>query len=264
MRDFGIGLAVAGLLLTATAHAEGLFGFRLLELDGHRVSWRRSADGQGTTVTYAFATERTSFSGALNCEELVPAGRLLSRSGIDDVVFRSEVAAAFAIWEEAADIHFVAIADPDAAGILIGAQGRPRGRAYTNVSSSRVAGQTTSSIDRALICLNPEQPWKVGFDGNLASYDLRYTIAHEIGHAIGLDHPGLTDAVMSFRYDERYRALQSGDRAGAVALYGARRHAEMARSAVPNVNHNHTVAGNDVPTARMSDLSPNVPYHATK
>ena len=43
------------------------------------------------------------------------------------------------------------------------------------------------------------------------SYDLRFTIAHEIGHAIGLDHPGATGQMMAFKYDEHFRQLQSGD-----------------------------------------------------
>ena len=61
-------------------------------------------------------------------------------------------------------------------------------------------------IGRSLICLNPTQPWKIGFDGRLDVYDLRYTIAHEIGHAIGLDHPSAAGQLMSYRYDERQPA----------------------------------------------------------
>jgi hypothetical protein len=52
-------------------------------------------------------------------------------------------------------------------------------------------------------------------------YDLRYTLTHEIGHAIGLDHPGTTSQVMSYRYEERFATLQPGDIRGAAALYGA-------------------------------------------
>jgi hypothetical protein len=43
---------------------------------------------------------------------------------------------------------------------------------------------------------------------------------HEIGHAIGLDHPGIPEALMDFRYREAFSSLQAGDRAGAKALYG--------------------------------------------
>jgi hypothetical protein len=63
-------------------------------------------------------------------------------------------------------------------------------------------------------------PWKVGFDGNLDVYDLRYTLEHEIGHAIGLDHPSPSGQLMSYRYDEGQSGLQSGDIKGAALLYG--------------------------------------------
>jgi hypothetical protein len=75
-------------------------------------------------------------------------------------------------------------------------------------------------IDQAYVCLNPKSRWKIGFDGNLDVYDLRHTFTHEVGHAIGLDHPDSTGAVMAFRYDERVRDLQPSDIAGVQRLYG--------------------------------------------
>ena len=61
------------------------------------------------------------------------------------------------------------------------------------------------------------------FGGSLAVYDLRYTITHEIGRAIGLDHPVPAGQLMPFRYQEEFRALQAGDIEGAVQLYGSKR-----------------------------------------
>src|SRR5262249_25456770 len=66
-------------------------------------------------------------------------------------------------------------------------------------------------------------------------YDLRCTIAHEIGHAIGLDHPSAAGQLMSYRYDEKHSGLQSGDIKGAMLLYGPRaatQHLANARGAV--------------------------------
>jgi hypothetical protein len=77
-------------------------------------------------------------------------------------------------------------------------------------------------ITQALVCLNPAKPWKVGFDGDLKTYDVRYTLAHEIGHAIGLDHPEPGGQLMSARYGEQFRTLQDGDVRGAIQLYGPR------------------------------------------
>ena len=123
------------------------------------------------------------------------------------------------MWEGVANLTFREVRDPRTANILIGAQGEPQGRAFTNVAlKGGRAGQKT--IERSLICLNPRQPWKVGFDGRLQVYDIRYTIAHEIGHAIGLDHPSAAGELMSYRYDERQKGLQPGDTKGVVLLYG--------------------------------------------
>ena len=59
------------------------------------------------------------------------------------------------------------------------------------------------------------------FDGDIDVYDMRYTLVHEIGHAIGLDHPGPSGQVMSFRYTENFSGLQPGDFHGVRLLYGA-------------------------------------------
>jgi hypothetical protein len=158
---------------------------------------------------------------------MVPIGPLLDASRIESERFRQEVAAAFGLWEAAAGVRFLESADTKAADILIGAQASPRGFAFTNVDQDRTGLTPVSStaiqvrrIQQSLICLNPTKLWKIGFDGNLDVYDVRYTIAHEIGHAIGLDHPSPSGELMSFRCTEDFRTLQSGDVAGAVALYG--------------------------------------------
>jgi hypothetical protein len=126
------------------------------------------------------------------------------------------------MWEEAADIRFEPTDDAREANILIGAMVAPRGRAFANVTYDTAERSEMRKIDQALICLNPNERWKVGFGGDAAAYDLRYTIAHEIGHAIGLNHPGPSGQLMGFQYAESFRGLRPGDAAGAVALYGSR------------------------------------------
>lgn len=139
--------------------------------------------------------------------------------------FRREVRAAFSAWEQAANIVFKETRSIADAGILIGADAKSRGRAFTNVALHQSAASVpkpaeTDTIRQSLICLNPDQPWKIGFNGDLNVYDLRFTVTHEIGHAIGLDHPSPEGQLMSFRYVEKSRVPLAGDVAGAVALYG--------------------------------------------
>jgi hypothetical protein len=211
--SLGFGLAGANI------GADG--SFRLLKLDGYHVKWGESALGAGATVSYAFVTVPMRFDGARNCGELVPLTDLATRNGISAATLLAETLAAFRTWEEAANVTFILVDDPDRADILIGAQGDPVGRAFANVMYRPGSSDGVRTIDRALVCLNPEQRWKVGFDGNTDVYDMRYTLVHEIGHAIGLDHPGPSGQVMSFGYSEKYHGLQPGDFHGVQLLYGA-------------------------------------------
>jgi Matrixin len=223
----------AVLAMLATGLAAACYGAAasdqslLLRLDGAYVKWGTPRLGTPAQLGYAFISGPMQFPGAINCDSMVPLGPLLNTSRIERESFRHEVAAAFGLWEAVAGVRFVESADTGTADILIGAQANPRGFAFTNVDHDRAGLTPVSStavqvrrIQRSLICLNPTKLWKIGFDGNLDVYDIRYTIAHEVGHAIGLDHPSPSGELMSFRYTEDFRALQPGDVAGAVALYG--------------------------------------------
>jgi hypothetical protein len=109
----------------------------------------------------------------------------------------------------------------------------PDGWAFADVFFDAASPEPVKPISKALVCLNPAKRWKVGFNGDLKSYDLRYTLAHEIGHAIGLDHPMGGNQIMGYRYEERFRALQPGDVRGAIALYGAPPQAPLVVAAEP-------------------------------
>jgi hypothetical protein len=115
---------------------------------------------------------------------------------LSEEVIRREIDSAFAMWQAAANINFRAAEASLTADILIGAEVEPAGWAFANVSYEAGSEDRLKRISQSLICLNPLKRWKVGFDGDLKSYDLRYAIAHEIGHAIGLDHPATGGHIM--------------------------------------------------------------------
>jgi hypothetical protein len=188
-------------------------------LEGDTVKWGAPVLGTGATVTYALVAAASEFPDARNCRSIVPMAGLLSANAIPAATFAVEVERAFASWSAVANIVFQP-SDPAIADILIGAEADPFGRAFTNVAHAALSEGGTASIARSVICLNPAQKWKVGFDGDLDVYDLRYALEHEIGHAIGLDHPGVTGVLMDFRYREKFSGPQAGDIAGALALYG--------------------------------------------
>lgn len=227
MRIFAVLVMLAAGLGVACYGAAASDEFLLLRLDGAYVKWGAPRLGTPAQVRYAFISGPMQFSGAINCDSMTPIGPLLDASRIEHESFRQEVVAAFGLWEAVAGVRFLETADITGADILIGAEASPRGFAFTNVDHARTGLTPVSStavqvrpIQKSLICLNPTKLWKIGFDGNLEIYDIRYTIAHEVGHAIGLDHPSPSGELMSFRYTEDFRTLQPGDVAGAVALYG--------------------------------------------
>lgn len=216
-----LSLIIAGLLtlfLPVPALASD-GGYLLLELDGYKVKWGEQRLGESARVSYAFANENMQFDDARNCGDLAPVETLFGENLTMEALVR-ETAAAFQVWQRAAGLSFHQIDDVRDADIILGVQSQPRGRAFANVSYTAEPRNGIRSIKKALVCLNPDHKWKVGFDGNENIYDIRYTLIHEIGHAIGLDHPGPSGQVMGFRYTETFSDLQPGDLRGVQQLYG--------------------------------------------
>ena len=243
-------LFAAGLLMFLTSVcAQAETAFQLLMLDGNFVKWGQASLGSGAVITYEFAAGRLQFDSATNCRQIEPLKGLLQRSHIDKARARRELKQAFAAWEAVADIHFRPATKGEIPDIIIGAEATPLGRAFTDVAyvnddvrlsgtdrgltslkledtaapQQKASGSQVRAIARSLICLNPQKRWKIGFDSDLDAYDLRFTLIHEIGHSIGLDHAGASGEVMSFKYLELFRRPQSGDIAGAIRLYGSAR-----------------------------------------
>jgi len=220
--------------------------FKPLRLEGFLLKWGAPELGTSAHVTYAFASAPIRSEKARNCRQIEGFERLAGNTGLPEETIRAEAVSAFQIWSSAVDITFEQVTSPEEADIVIGAQSRPRGFAFTNVryasgrdpdapgnetralnAAGRIdrssGGRTDRKIailEKSAICLNPEHRWKIGFDGDLKSYDLKYTFAHEIGHAIGLDHFLEKPSIMHFKYKELFEGLQPSDVQGGRWLYG--------------------------------------------
>jgi len=233
----------------SAAHAAGAKGFSPLKLDGLLVKWGKAELGTPAHVTYAFIESPFVQDNARNCRSMDSVDRLARHTGYTSEEIRKEAAAAFRLWEDASGLTFEEVGSIGAANIVVGVQSLPRGYAFTNVQYDKdpsgiqeraVGGDRglnrpglelteekafsgepkIAEITRSAVCLNPVHNWKIGFDGDLKSYDLRYTFAHEIGHAIGLDHYLRGSSIMHFKYREEFRALQASDIEGVQWLYG--------------------------------------------
>jgi predicted Zn-dependent protease len=224
VREVRIALAAFFAVLGALCASQSLCAqsFRLLVLDGSAAKWHATRADGAIVLRYAILTNSIVTPGAVNCGAMNPPGELLRRSQITPDAFQSAVTQAFARWQQAVNIIFVEVADQKLADITIGAQSAPVGHAFANVILAPRQDDGLQRIGSAQICLNPQRPWKIGFDGNLATYDLVHSIAHEIGHAIGLDHPVERGHIMSFRYHETRAGLSDGDIRGAAHVYGRR------------------------------------------
>ncbi len=240
-------LVVALLVTTQVAQAANV-----LRVGGNIVKWTPQTTGETTVITYALLQGRYAVPSNMhtlspdNCGVMRPFADVVAVStAVSQTAASQELRAAFAAWEMVAAVRFMEVSDLGRAKIIIGATDSSSGRAFANLSlggkhgalpvakalggsgsdrvvqpGGRYSETAAASIEQAYICLNSKMRWKTGFDGNLNVYDLRHTFMHEIGHAIGLDHPGSSGSIMGFRYDERVRQLQPSDIDAAQWLYG--------------------------------------------
>jgi hypothetical protein len=238
-----------GLVLVASlASARSSVADELLRVEGQAVKWAPAVLGSASVITYATLTRPFSIPDTQktlspdNCGTMGAFDDIVAASTqLTEAAAKEELRSAFASWERTAGVKFVEVSDVQRANIIVGAIVTSNGPAFANLSlegglskqpvakavglghDNTDPGKSAARIEQAYVCLNPKQRWKIGFNGNLGAYDLRHTFMHEIGHAIGLDHPGSSGVIMGYRYDEQVRELQLPDIAAAQLLYGPAR-----------------------------------------
>lgn len=231
MRRAAIGLGVLVVLavaavavLPASAMPRLAMERGLLQLAGRHVKWGEPRYGSGAVVRWAYVSEPVSDPAARNCRDMLPMDGLVERLGADMAQVDLEIRAAFRVWSDAAAVRFRRVRNMNDADILIGVQADDRGVAYANVTEHPGAGGAVVPIGRSAVCFDAGERWELEADGDKDTYRLRYVAAHEIGHAIGLDHLGRKGGLMGFSYDgadEHEVALSAADLAAVRRLYGA-------------------------------------------
>jgi hypothetical protein len=181
-----------------------------------------------THISYALLTNDYTIpadkqlASNTNCKYMQSFNKISKDIQPSDI--KIQLRAALSSWERVANIVFIETKDINAANIIIGAEAHATGSyswslspgiAFTNIAVKN------HKIEQSYVCLNGNKKWKVGFDGNFSTYDLRHTFMHETGHAIGLDHPELEKSqIMSYRYDEAVKEPQTSDIEAIQKLYG--------------------------------------------
>jgi hypothetical protein len=141
-------------------------------------------------------------------------------------VWQNQILRAAQVWAQQTGLNFTVITDN---GGAIGSGSYQQGD--PNMGDIRIGGFNFQSSTLASAYLPPPvnnysiagdiefntgQPFNIG-----TTYDLFTVAAHEFGHALGLLHSSVANAIMYGSYNTRKTALNSDDIAGIQAIYGS-------------------------------------------
>ena len=185
--------------------------------------WGPAVFGTGATVTYSFMSDGVScaaeFAGCTNTS----LDTLFNGLGISDASWSGAVTSAFAAWSSVANLTFVLIADDGAAFNAATTSGDIRlGAHFFDGVGGTLAHGFFPPVNGATaagdIHFDKDEAWKVGFGG--AGFDIFQVMAHELGHALGLDHTGVAGSLMNPFYTEAFSGPQADDIDGMRFIYG--------------------------------------------
>jgi hypothetical protein len=178
----------------------------------------------GTTVTYSFMSTGVSCAAEFAGCTITSIADLAIANGLTFAQFRSEIVRAFNAWTAVTNINFAQVADDGAAFNAATTSGDIRIGSHTFDGPNGTLAHAFFPPNNGFTAAGDlhfdiAETWKIGFGG--AGFDIFQVAAHEIGHAIGLDHTGVPNSLMNPFYTEAFSGPQADDIAGAQSLYGA-------------------------------------------
>lgn len=177
----------------------------------------------GSRITYSFVPDGTPVGST-------PSSLFQTLSSLGSKeVWQKEFAQAAAVWQAVANINLVQVPDN---GAGLGSPGYQQGSPYygdIRISAIPLGAGTLGAayspppINGGTlagdIVLNSNVSWKID-----ANYDLETVAIHELGHALGMDHSTIGQAVMYYYYTGIKQNATNDDAAGIRTLYGPRQY----------------------------------------
>jgi hypothetical protein len=180
-----------------------------------------------TTITYSFVPDGTLIAYSSPTNITSNLNQAMNADGITTQQWELQFQKAAAVWEAVANINLVQIQDDgqpiDSSSYLQGdpTEGDIRIAGYpmglgTLANTYLPPPLNTTSI-AGDIFFNTAQPWAIG-----STFDIETVALHEIGHALGMGHSAIENAVMYADYNGIKNSLNSDDIAGIQSIYGVR------------------------------------------
>ena len=207
--------AICLFIMIGTAQAEPIISSDFVLGPTTPGKWGSPVMGTGATVTYSFmGSGLTTDAGAgtsVALSTFMPAG------------FMGAIIDAFAAWSAIADITFNLVADPGVGWQDAGAGAadiRITGHAFDGAGGTLAHAfypPNNGGFAAGDMHFDTAENWTIGSAG----FDIFTVAAHEIGHAIGLDHITSVVALMNPFYAFSTVGPLADDIAGAQFIYGA-------------------------------------------
>lgn len=186
--------------------------------------WGSPTFGTGATITYSFMATGTDCSA----EDAGCSITALGAFGPAFSVWQSEIEAAMAAWSAVANLTFVQVADMGeafGAGTQQSGDLRFGGHAFDGAFGVLAHGYyppANGATAAGDMHFDTGDCWEGAMDGTAdGCFSIFQVAAHELGHALGLDHTGVPASLMNPFYTESFTGPQADDIAGMQFIYGA-------------------------------------------